>query len=61
MLKERHVVIVEGKTEDLKVTIVRRGKKIVIDTERPGVAKSVLRAVVDKLTNGESPIIGFKP
>lgn len=60
-MKERHVVIVMGKTEDLKVTIVRRGKKIMIDTERPGVAKSVLRAVVEKLSGSEEQTIGFKP
>lgn len=58
---EKRVIIMEGKTEDLKVRVSRKGRNIVIATERSGVAKSVLRVVVETLSGDRSEIIGFKP
>jgi hypothetical protein len=50
MKRELHVIISEGEREDVTIYIRQFGKRLVITTEREGVASSVLRAFVENCT-----------
>lgn len=60
MKRERHTIINEGTIDDITVTLTQFGKRIVITTERPGVASSVLRDLVKHLTKNEDKKDGEK-
>lgn len=57
-------IIMEGDQEDLEVRIHRRGKRIIISTDRETVARAMERQVIDAMTpkDEEEPeqAIGFR-
>jgi len=56
-----HRIVVQGDYEDMTVRVVRRGSRIVIKCERPGIASSVERAIVKVLAHErETDPIGFR-
>lgn len=49
---QRHRIVIEGEVEDRVVVVERRGRKIIVTADRPGVASALSRQIVDLIAPG---------
>ena len=46
---QRHRIVIEGEVEDRVVVVERRGRKIIVTADRPGVASALTRQIVETI------------
>lgn len=54
------IITKKGESEDMEVHIRRVGRRVIISTERPGVARAIERQLIESMTQqDQKPAIGF--